>query len=375
MDCAYFAAGRCRSCNRIATPYQAQLAAKQAHAQGLLSAWPAIQWLPAVASSEAGFRNKAKMVVSGSSEAPVLGILDEAGHGVDLAACPLYPPALQASFEPLRQFIQLARIPPYDLNSRRGELKYLLLTLDEASGALMVRLVLRSREPEARIRKHLPALLAALPQAKVVSLNIQPEHKAVLEGELELVLSSDDSLTMTVAGLPLHLKPRSFFQVNSAVAGALYSQAAAWVAEAQPREAWDLFCGVGGFALAAARLGVSVTGIEVSSEAIASASRSAAELGLAHARFRALDATDFALAEQRVPELVIVNPPRRGIGAPLARFLDQSQCRTLIYSSCNAESLVRDLAAMPGFTPVAAQLLDMFPHTDHYELLLRCQRQ
>lgn len=375
MDCAYFAAGRCRSCNRIATPYQAQLAAKQAHAQGLLSAWPAIQWLPAVASSEAGFRNKAKMVVSGSSEAPLLGILDEAGQGVDLAACPLYPPALQASFEPLRQFIQLARIPPYDLSSRRGELKYLLLTLDEASGALMVRLVLRSREPEARIRKHLPALLAALPQARVVSLNIQPEHKAVLEGEQELVLSGDDSLTMTVAGLPLHLKPRSFFQVNSAVAGALYSQAAVWVAEAQPREAWDLFCGVGGFALAAARLGVSVTGIEVSSEAIASASRSAAELGLAHARFRALDATDFALAEQRVPELVIVNPPRRGIGAPLARFLDQSQCRTLIYSSCNAESLVRDLAAMPGFTPVAAQLLDMFPHTDHYELLLRCQRQ
>ncbi len=375
MDCAYFAAGRCRSCNRIATPYPAQLAAKLAHAQGLLSAWPAIQWLPAVASSEAGFRNKAKMVVSGSSEAPLLGILDEAGQGVDLAACPLYPPALQASFEPLRQFIQLARIPPYDHSSRRGELKYLLLTLDEASGALMVRLVLRSREPEARIRKHLPALLAALPQAKVVSLNIQPEHKAVLEGEQELVLSSDDSLTMTVAGLPLHLKPRSFFQVNSAVAGALYSQAAVWVAEAQPREAWDLFCGVGGFALAAARLGVSVTGIEVSSEAIASASRSAAELGLAHARFRALDATDFALAEQRVPELVIVNPPRRGIGAPLARFLDQSQCRTLIYSSCNAESLVRDLAAMPGFTPVAAQLLDMFPHTDHYELLLRCQRQ
>lgn len=375
MHCPHFEANRCRSCSQIRQPYPDQLAAKQHHCQQLLAGYPSLQWLPAVASAAQGFRNKAKMVVAGSSDNPTLGLIDPQGQGIDLSDCLLYPAPLSQAFAPLRTFIREARLPPYNIDSRRGELKYLLVTVDEASGHLMIRFVLRSREAEARIRKYLPSLQAALPQARVISLNIQPEHKAVLEGEQEIVLSADDSLTMTIGGVPLHLKPQSFFQVNSQVAAQLYQQAAQWVAEVRPQAAWDLFCGAGGFALAVARLGVTVTGIEVSAEAIASAQRSATELGLVNAHFRALDAADFALGHSQVPELVIVNPPRRGIGQPLAAFLNGSACQTLIYSSCNAESLVRDLAAMPDLEPVSGQLLDMFPHTSHYELLLRCQRR
>jgi 23S rRNA (uracil747-C5)-methyltransferase len=85
--------------------------------------------------------------------------------------------------------------------------------------------------------------------------------------------------------------------------------------------------------------------------------------------FRALDAADFAVGQTRVPSLVIVNPPRRGIGAELARFLDASPVQHLIYSSCNADSLARDLALMPSFRLRRAGVFDMFPHTTHYEVL------
>lgn len=374
MHCAYYTSGRCSSCTAIAQPYPLQLEAKQMRCVEALSAHAGVEWMAPQASPEAGFRNKAKMVVAGTSEAPTLGILDAAGAGVDLSDCPLYPPALAAAFAPLARFIALARIAPYDVGARRGELKYLLLTLAGHSGELMVRFVLRSQEPLQRIRKHLPALLAELPQLAVVSANLQPEHKAVLEGDTEILLTRQDRLTMGLNGIPLHLKPQSFFQTNDAVAAKLYARAREWVDAIDPPALWDLFCGVGGFALHCADGRRAVTGIELSTEAIASAELSRAELGLDNVTFRALDATDFALGQTTVPPLVIVNPPRRGIGVPLARFLDASPARHVVYSSCNADSLARDLQAMPNFRLRRAGVFDMFPHTAHYEVLALLER-
>ena len=72
---------------------------------------------------------------------------------------------------------------------------------------------------------------------------------------------------------------------------------------------------------------------------------------------------------------MVVNPPRRGIGADLAGWLETSGVRHVVYSSCNAESLARDLALMPSLRPVEARVLDMFPHTTHYEVLVLLSRQ
>jgi len=135
-----------------------------------------------------------------------------------------------------------------------------------------------------------------------------------------------------------------------------------------------LFCGVGGFALHCASAQRDVTGIELSAEAIASAEQSSAELKLTRVHFRALGAQEFALANAEVAELVIVNPPRRGIGDELCRFLDRSEAKALVYSSCNAESLARDLAAMPNFRLRSAQVLDMFPHSRHFEVITLLER-
>ena len=379
MHCSHYAAERCRSCGWLEQPYEAQLAAKQQHCRSLLSAWPQLHWLPPVRSAESGFRNKAKMVVSGSMEAPVLGILDGQGMGVDLSTCPLYPPALQAAFPVLAEFIRRARIPPYDVATRRGELKFLLCTLAEDSGELMLRFVLRSTEALERMRRQLSWLHGQLPAARVVSANLQPVPMAVLEGEREILLSEADSLTMRVNGLPLHLKPRSFFQTNTAVAAALYAQVRDWVAERAPDSLWDLYCGVGGFALHCAGPARTVTGVEASPEAVDSAVRSRAELGLpavgdAAVRFIADDALAFARAATTWPALVVVNPPRRGIGGELAGLLERSPVRTVVYSSCNAESLARDLAVMPSLAPARARVLDMFPHTAHYEVVVELLR-
>src|SRR6478609_7898532 len=174
--CHHFDAGRCRSCSELGIPYDVQLVAKQRHVEDLL---PAVEWLTPVPSAPMGFRNKAKMVVSGTADQPTLGILNPAGAGVDLRDCPLHTPGIQAALPVLADFVSTARLTPYDVPARSGELKHLLVT-ESPDGELMVRWVLRSQEPVARIRKHLPALREAVPALAVASVNLQPEHKAVL---------------------------------------------------------------------------------------------------------------------------------------------------------------------------------------------------
>ncbi|NAZ81366.1 23S rRNA (uracil(747)-C(5))-methyltransferase RlmC [Kineococcus sp. R8] len=373
MQCDYYDAGVCRSCTLMGRPYPLQLSGRVQHVRDLLAAAGDVTWLPPVESPEADYRNKAKMVVGGTAEEPTIGLLDRTGRAVDIRGCGVCTPGVRAVLPVLAEFIGTAGLTPYDVAARRGELKYLLVT-DSPDGRVMVRFVLRSQEALPRLRKHLPALLRRLPQLEVVSANLLPEHKAVVEGDREVVLTEASTLPMRVGDHVLHLRPQSFFQTNTTVAAALYRQARAWTQELGPASVWDLYCGVGGFALHCAGEDRDVVGVETSPEAVASARLSAREAGLARVRFEVGDAGSFARAAPDVPELVVVNPPRRGLGAQLGRWLEASRVRHVLYSSCNATTLASDLAAMPSLRPRVARVLDMFPQTAHQEVAVLLER-
>ena len=444
--CSLHDAGACRSCPDLARPLPEQLAAKQAQVAGLLADGPAPvprdAWLPPAGSAPTGFRNKAKMAVSGSVSAPVLGLADRFGGSLDLRGCPLHVDAIQESLPVLGQLVTGLGLEPYHIATDRGELKYLLLTASP-TGALMVRWVLRSHRHVGTLRRALPRIRRALPQLEVMSANIQPVRQAVLEGEEEILLGlaegMSDRLQMDlllpaqdVPGrpggrkaeetvLPLLLPTRSFFQTNTAVAEELYATARQWAAQwasrrradagwadagragtgwmaggragadagragagsergAVPLHLWDLFCGVGGFALALASHpalhGAQVRGVELSASAIHGAQASARLMGLDPRRvwFEAGDARVLDPRSGSVPDLLVVNPPRRGIGPDLAQRIEASGVGRVLYSPCNPSSLVSDLAAMPSLRVRQARLFDMFPHTGHAEVLVELGR-
>ncbi|MCS3427938.1 methyltransferase domain-containing protein [Leucobacter aridicollis] len=380
--CRYFEAGVCRSCTFIETPIDAQLRAKQERCAELLPGIPAAAWLAPVSGGVAGFRNRAKLAVGGVAGAVTLGILDRGGAGIDLTECLIHEAEIQAVIPALAGFVNASGIAPYSVPRRRGELKYVHVTVSPA-GELMVRFVVRSEQGLELIRARVDELRELLPRAAVISVNLLPEHKAVLEGDREEPLVGS-ALAMELgeglAPVTLYLRPQSFFQTNTRVALALYEQAATWVDGVGPASLWDLYCGVGGFALFTARSGAGaqrdVLGVELSEQAIRSAERSAAEAGIP-ARFLAGDATEFALAAgpDDLPEFVVVNPPRRGIGETLADWLEGSGIPHVIYSSCNPESLARDLERMPSFVVREARLFDMFPHTGHLEVAVLLERR
>lgn len=391
MQCSYFDAGLCRSCTLMGVPYAAQLAEKERSVRALLAGHPDAVWSPAAASAESGFRAKAKMVVGGTAAQPTLGVLDGRGRGVDLRHCGIIAPGIRAAFAPLIATITAAGLEPYDVPARRGELKYLIVT-EAADGGLMVRFVLRSRARLDALRRALPSLQQALPRAVVVTANLHPDHKAVVEGAEEVVLTEQSTLPMRVGDATLQVRPQSFVQTNTAIAGELYRQGREWVERVSPSSVWDLYCGVGGFALHVAAPGRTVTGLELSADAVESA-RLAAD-GMPGLSFVVGDATAALagglpgdpgsaststaavspLAGAALPDLVIVNPPRRGLGAELATGLESSGIPTIVYSSCNATTLARDLELMPAYRVHEARLFDMFPQSTHAEVMVLLER-
>lgn len=374
MHCALYDAGRCRSCQWLELPLTQQLADKMANLRELLASHPAATWLAPVSGPQTAFRNKAKMVVSGSVERPLLGMLHRDGTPEDLTDCPLYPPSFEPVFAALKPFIARAGLTPYNVARKRGELKYLLLT-ESQHGGMMLRFVLRSAAKLEQLRAALPWLQQQLPQLKVITANIQPVHMAIMEGEQEIFLSDQQALAENFNGVPLWIRPQSFFQTNPTVASQLYATARDWVRALPVNHMWDLFCGVGGFGLHCATPQMRLTGIEIAPEAIACARQSAAQLGLTNLHFQALDSTQFATHEDDIPQLVLVNPPRRGIGAELCDYLSRMAPPYIIYSSCNARTMATDIARLQGYRLERVQLFDMFPHTAHYEVLTLLVRE
>ncbi|TGD30223.1 23S rRNA (uracil(747)-C(5))-methyltransferase [Brevibacterium sp. S22] len=378
MNCGYFERGECRSCALIETPYGQQITDKESWCRETLAEAAPRIWLPTFAGGARDFRNRAKLAVGGSARHITLGILDQEFHGVDLRDCGIQAPAIRAVIPVLADFLDGTGLEPYDVSARRGELKFVHVTA-APSGELMIRFVVRTQHGLDVLRSRKGPLFELIPAASVVSVNLLPEHKAVLEGSREEMFRGE-SLRMNLDRVDLHLRPQSFFQTNTHVAIGLYNQVAAWVDAVEASNLWDLYCGVGGFALYCAGPTRRVTGVEVSEQAIESAKVSAAELGI-DSRFLSGDATEFAEANLAAstgverPDCVIVNPPRRGIGARLSAALENSGVEHIVYSSCNPVTLAKDLARMPAYEVAQARIFDMFPHTKHLEIAVLLQRR
>jgi len=364
--CPFYDAQTCRSCGWMELPYAQQLTKKGELLHTLLDPFKPQLWLRPTPSAIKGFRNKAKMVATPSLEGVVLGLCDE----VSLIECPLYDESMQRVLGQIQVWLRNLGIKGYDVKKKKGELKYVLLTRSKFDNSMMLRFVLRSHGVVSRLQNAISDLIALSPQLKVITVNIQPVHMAILEGDEEIFLTDETRLEEHLNGIPLFIRPKSFFQTNTDVAAKLYKTASEWVNESRPTIIWDLFCGVGGFALHCATPNRTIVGIEIESEAIACAKISALRIGFENLRFEALDAMSFTAEAQGVADVIIVNPPRRGLGEQLCKWLEKVSPSRILYSSCNAQTLARDLEFLGGYRVNRVQLFDMFPHTAHYETLV-----
>lgn len=372
--CEYYNAAICDSCRLIEVDRLKQVENKQLHLKSLIRKHSDADILPPVTSPPLAFRNKAKMAVTGSLDHPIIGLpgdKKDLDSGREILHCPVHHPRINEIIDSLTEFIQLCRVAPYQISSKKGELKGVILYHSSGTDECYLRFVLRSRESVDRIKKNLSFLLTKHSFLKCVTANIQPIPHALLEGEEEIFLTEREHINYQLGKLTINLAPKGFVQTNQFMAQQLYQTAANWVRELNTDKFAELFCGQGAFSFMLSSVVKKGMGFEINPEAVKEANATANKLQLHHLTFKCSDAAHVKVDLCEFdPDLVLVNPPRRGLGESIQIFLDRSW-PYLIYSSCSPETLDKDLEKLtPKYRILKAQLFDMFPHTEHFETLV-----
>lgn len=368
MKCSYFQSALCRSCTLLDKSYESTLTEKQKQLEALFPGDTAkISGIVGV-SNPLGSRNKVKLAAFEKGDTLQFGYYDSAGRATELEHCPLHEHQLNDLLPVLKIFFQKAKVEAYDLATKKGELKYVLLSSSEKD--IMARFVLRSKESLDRIRKLIPEFLQECPNVKVVTANIQPLHAAVLEGDEEIVLSEQKVIWHQFDEFKLALGVRSFFQVTPEMARKLYGALSEKIKVDQPANLIDLYCGVGAFAFYSSRACEKITGVEISPEAISCAKLSN-EVNKKQISFHALDVERYLMQTHDVFEAVLVNPPRRGLNTQIISSILRMHPERIYYSSCNAFTMQRDFEELRAFYEITdMKIFDMFPYTDHFETLM-----
>jgi 23S rRNA (uracil747-C5)-methyltransferase len=374
MKCTFFQNSHCKSCELLDKSYDETIALKSAD---LASLFPndLQKFKPVVRLSDgaAASRSKAKFAVFPSDVGVRFGFYSSTGVPKDLEECPLHAKGINELIPVLKDFLQKFKIPAYDLKTKTGEIKYVLISKSES--AYLIRFVLRSKEALDRLRMGVAFLQELRPEIQVITANIQPVHQAIIEGDEEILLSKEKVILHQFDEFSLALGARSFFQVTPEIAKALYNALSVEVRKDAPESLLDLYCGVGAFSFYASRGCKNVSGVEISVEAIECAKLSN-EMNNKSISFYAMDVETFLDKNKSHSEAVLVNPPRRGLNSSILNNILTINPQYIYYSSCNAQSMKRDFESLSDVYEVRSlQLFDMFPFSHHYETLMCLERK
>ena len=380
VDCPV--AGPCGGCSLRHLDYAAELRAKQ---ESVLDAFrrigglevPVLDILPSPEVDR--YRNKVQFPVGvDKNGAPCIGFYAGRTHRiVPCPDCKLQPGVLNEIGNALCAFFAQQGIRPYDEQSGKGLVRHIFLRRGAHSGQIMVCLVCtRAKLPHAEqlctaLREHFPAISTIL-------LNVNAKNTNVILGGENHILYGPGYIEDTLCGVPVRLGPLSFYQVNTLAAERLYGVAAQY-AQLTPDDALlDLYCGMGTIGLSMADQCRELIGVEIVPEAIESAKANAARMGetvAAKSRFFCADAGQAAtqlVAEGLHPDIVMLDPPRKGCDEATLSAVVRMAPRRVVYVSCNPATAARDAAWLEqnGYRAEKVQPVDLFPRTKHCECVI-----
>ncbi len=340
----------------------------------------AIENLPIMgAPSLTGYRNKAVYPVGCKDGKAYAGFFRAGTHQiVENEGCLiLFPQADQVKNAVIRHANRF-HIPVYDETTHQGLLRHIFVRRGWISGELLVNLTVNGRKyPHFR---ELIEILREIPgfSTLVLSVNQKPGNSVL--GDEEIVLYGPGYIEDTLCGLSFRLSARSFYQVNHPQAEKLYETAIRQAGITKEDLVLDLYCGVGTITLCMARAAKKVIGVEVVEAAVRDARENALRNGIENAEFFCADAGKAALTLEKegiLPDVVVVDPPRKGLNADAIEALSRMAPRKIVYVSCDPATLARDVALLKekGYHILSAQAADLFPRCAHVESIVCLVKQ
>ena len=363
---------RCGGCTGRHMAYEATLAAKRQQVEDCLRRIGGIDVsVPAVLGMDSpyGYRNKTSMPAGGTSDAPVLGFYAPRSHAViPVSGClNAMAPAndLAAAF---LTWMKKFHVEPYREDSRQGLIRHLVIRVNRQGESMITVVANGSALPRADV------LTEMLTPLGCVSLWLNENRQAtnVILSDRFHLLYGKETLSETLSGLRFELSPASFFQVNPAQTEVLY-RTAAELAQLKPSDLLcDVYCGAGTITLSMAAQCRQAVGIEIVPDAVRNAQKNARVNGINNVAFHCGKAEDLLpkmVADGLRPDVIVVDPPRKGLDAAVIRAIAQAGPDRLIYVSCNPATLARDAGLLreEGYLIRLVQPVDMFCWTSGVE--------
>jgi 23S rRNA (uracil1939-C5)-methyltransferase len=373
-------AGICQGCPLIGMDYPAQLRFKEGKVRSALGRYPALKAVGVnpihAAPQPLGYRTNAKLVMGKERGRVKIGLYRRGTHEVvDIGDCPVHHPLINRIVAVVREEVERQEVFVYDPVRRRGLLRYLAIKVSPAADKAMVTFV--TAERNFREVTHLAKWLKKkVPEVVSVQQNVNPSEGNYIFGRDTLKVLGVPDLLDQVGDVRLRIAPTSFFQVNNTQAAWIYDLVRRWSRLTREEGALDLYCGIGGIALNLAGDAGQVVGIEAVEEAVRNARENARLNGVKNCTFRAGDVTDLVHEvelDMGNVAVAVANPPRGGCEPEVLEALAELTPRTLVYVSCNPETLARDLDILHsrGYRTEGVQPVDMFPQTPHVETVVR----
>ena len=324
-----------------------------------------------------GYRNKAEYPIASDKNGLYGGFYAPKTHRVVRGDhCSLAPAVFGEILRDTCAFFTERGVTAYDESTGKGLLRHLYLRQGEGSGELMVIPVINGDTLPFE-KEYTEMITRAYPAVRSIMLNINRKNTNVVLGKEFRTLYGNPYLTDVLCGLTFRIAPDSFYQVNHDAAELLYGIAAERTGLDGSGLLLDLYCGAGTIGLSMAHRAREVIGIEIVPSAVECAKENMRANGIENAAFYCGDAanTEQLLATAEAargtlhPDVVILDPPRKGCDAALLDFLAARGVPRIVYVSCGPDSLARDVAHLVrlGYTPGTVTPVDLFPRTGHVE--------
>ena len=326
-----------------------------------------------------GYRNKAQYPVAFKKGRAYAGFFKAGTHEVvENARCRILPEDTDAVKDIVIDYVNRNHVSVYDETAHKGLLRHIYVRRGAVSGQILVCLAVNGRSIPKE--NSLIDALKAIPGFTTLVLSVNTKKGNAVLGDEFITLYGPGYIEDTLCGLVFRLSPRSFYQVNHHQAQRLYDAAITQAGITKEDTVLDLYCGVGTITLAMAKAAGFVYGIEVIPQAVEDAKDNAKRNGIENAEFFCGDAGQAALELEKQgvkADVVVVDPPRKGLNADTIEALARFAPRRIVYVSCDPATLARDVALLKerGYRLQNATAADLFPRCAHVETVVLLSRK